>query len=255
MFNLLGISNMTTSRNMIVLLSCLVSQSIIADNTHTDIHEIFKHNHAILQLGGAIVYHGTQQHINIDTLIGNQYTTSSKNSWNGLVGLGLLHDGPQTDLFTLAYGLNAFYLAKTAVTGAIYQENLFKNLNYSYNNTYYPVYALAKATLKNNDPRYAVTFDLGIGPDFIQTNRYKEQPLAENVVPDNAYSSNTTTVFSAIAGVGLKVNNAFGSLPLECGYRFFYLGQGELKANNNQYVDRLKTGYNYANAVMCGITI
>ena len=58
-----------------------------------------------------------------------------------------------------------------------------------------------------------------------------------------------------MAGIGLRLNNIFDKAPLECGYRFFYLGQGQLKMNDNQLLNTVKTGNTYANAIICSVTV
>lgn len=57
-------------------------------------------------------------------------------------------------------------------------------------------------------------------------------------------------MFSATVGFGVKMNYVFGPAPLECGYRFFYLGQGKLEASSNQALNTLNTGSVYANALL-----
>ena len=69
------------------------------------------------------------------------------------------------------------------------------------------------------------------------------------------YSGRTTAAFSAMAGVGIQMNNVFGHAPLECGYRFFYLGQGNFNKLSNQLINTLSTGNSYANALLCTLTI
>ena len=155
----------------------------------------------------------------------------------------------------MIYGINAFYLAKTDVTGNVIQENLFTNLSYKYNLTHYPVYVIAKSTIKTKFPQYALTIDTGIGPNFIKADGFQENSLDGITIPDNIFSSHTSTTFSATAGFGVKVNQVFGSAPLECGYRFFYLGQGNFNIATNQVLNTLKTGSNYANAIICSMTI
>ena len=53
----------------------------------------------------------------------------------------------------------------------------------------------------------------------------------------------------------IKLNHIFGEAPLECGYRFFYLGQGDFNVLTNQVLTTLNTGTAYANAVICSITV
>lgn len=215
-----------------------------------------KHGHAVLSLGGYWSTQGEQQHINIQGLIGDKFTITNNHSSNGLVGLGYFVDGQEKDFFKMSYGVNAFYLAKNSVTGNVIQENLFTNLSYHYNVTHYPVYAIAKSTVQTKSSKYAFTVDAGIGPNFINTNGFKESSLDGGItVPDNAFSGRTSTTFSATAGVGVKLNRVFGEAPLECGYRFFYLGQGDFKKNTNQLLNTLNTGSSYANAVICSLTV
>ena len=52
-----------------------------------------------------------------------------------------------------------------------------------------------------------------------------------------------------------KFNHLFGERPLECGYRFFYLGQGSFNIINNQVTTALNTGNVYANALVCSVTL
>lgn len=214
-----------------------------------------KHGHAIIQLGGYWNNQGQTQHINIQDLIGDEFTVIRHSDSNGLVGLGYFVDGQNKSFFKMSYGINAFYLAKTAVTGNIIQENLFTNLSYQYKLTHYPVYAIAKSTIKTKSPKYALTIDAGIGPNFIRTDGYQEHSLDGVTIPDNIFSSHTSTTFSAIAGFGVKINQVFGPAPLECGYQFFYLGQGNFNTVSNQVLNTLNTGSNYVNALMCAITV
>lgn len=214
------------------------------------------HGHTVVQLGGYWSNQGKAQHINIEDLIGDDFTITRGSSRNGLVGLGYFIDGQEKDLFSMAYGVNAFYLAKTGVSGYVVQEGLFTNLSYGYKVTHYPVYAVAKSTLHPKSPNYALTLDLGIGPNFMRTSHFKEHSLDDGVtIPDNAFSGHSTTTFSAMTGVGIKLNNFFGPAPLECGYKFFYLGQGNFRKNTSQLLNRLHTGHDYANALVCSISV
>ena len=67
-------------------------------------------------------------------------------------------------------------------------------------------------------------------------------------------AATTTTAFSATAGIGIKLNNVIKTIPLECGYRFFYLGKGHLNTLSDQVLNTLKTGDDYANAIICAVT-
>jgi hypothetical protein len=198
---------------------------------------------------------GRAQHIDIPGLIGNRYTVENNSQINGLAGIGLYLNGPSQERFQLSYGLNLFYLAQTKVRGSIIQENLFNNLSYQYNIQNLPLYAAAKAIIDTNSPRYNLTVDAGIGPNFMRISDYRERPVLDFIIPDKAFRGVNSTKFSATAGVGLRLNNILGPMPLECGYRFFYLGKGNLSRINNQYLNTLNTGNGYANALVCSVTV
>ena len=212
----------------------------------------FLHGHPIVQLGYYWDTAGKTQHINIQNLVGNTYTANGGQRNNGLVGIGYLIDGPDIRQMQMSYGLNWFYLPKTTVSGTVIQEDLFANLAYHYNITQYPLYIIAKSTIPTPSPLYAFTVDIGIGPNFIQTSDFKESSINNNSVPDVLFAGQTTITFSATASVGIKFNRVFSQAPLECGYRFFYLGQGNFAKNNNQ-LNTFTTGSMNANAVICSI--
>ena len=198
---------------------------------------------------------GQAQHINIQGLIGDQYTVTSSRTDSALIGAGYYVPGLNKDRFKLSYGINGFYFGKSSVNGTIIQENLFTNLSYQYNIQHVPVYLAAKAKIKTSNEKYAVILDAGLGPNFMRVKHYNETSLDGITLPDNAFSSRSNVVFSATAGLGLRLNNAFGQVPLECGYRFFYLGQGNFNSKSNQLMNTLTTGESYANALICSVTI
>ena len=220
-------------------------------------HELKKlaHGHGFFQLGGYWSIQGQSQQININGLIGDYFNVTDSNGSNGLVGVGYFIDGPNIKQIPIEYGINWFYLAKTSVNGTVLQENLYTNLAYSYNVTHYPLYFVAKSTFKTKLPNKAVTFDVGIGPNFMTTSNFQESSLGANTIPDAIFSGKTTTTFSATAGLGIKFNQFFGQAPLECGYRFFYLGQGNFNPLTDQTQNNLNTGSDFGNAVMCSITV
>jgi hypothetical protein len=215
------------------------------------------HGHAVVQLGGYWSIQGKSQHINIEGLIGDTFTVTKDSGSNGLVGFGYFVDGPERGRFDLSYGINAFYMPKTSVSGYVTQEGLFNNLAYGYNTSHFPVYAMAKSTIDLKSPNYALTLDVGIGPNFMKASGFKEYSLDGGVtLPDNIFSSRTSTLFSATAGIGLIRNHVFGNAPLECGYRFFYLGDGaNFNNTTNQVLSTFSTGPMYANAIVCGVTV
>lgn len=240
----------------IKLIWSVVLLSITTQVFSFNLKDLLTHGHTIIQLGGYWSIQGKAQHINIDGLIGDDFTVTSGKDRSGLVGIGYLIDGQEKDLFKIAYGINAFYLAKTGVSGNVVQEGFFTNLFYGYHVTHYPVYAIVTSTIHKKLFKYALTIDLGIGPNFMHTSNLQEHSIDGGItIPDNAFSGHTTTAFSAMTGVGIKFNNFFGSAPLECGYKFFYLGQGSFTKKTNQLLNTLNTGSDYANAVMCSITV
>ncbi len=208
-----------------------------------------------MQLGYFWSTQGETQHINAEYTRGNDYTVNGHQSSNGFFGLGYYVDALDKDRFALSYGLNGFFLPKTGVGGDIIQESTFTNLNYWYSIQHIPVYLAAKAILKNNNPKYNITLDGGLGPNFMRTSAYNETALNDYTIPANNFSPHNSVTFSATASIGVRLNNVFGKAPLECNYRFFYLGPGQLSINNDLLLNTLKTGNNFANAVICSLTV
>jgi hypothetical protein len=210
-----------------------------------------------VQLGWFDASQGHSEDIKIEGLIGdNFYSVGPSSSSSGMVGLGYYLEGPDVSRFSMAYGINALYLAKTTVSGTVVQEQLFENLAYHYSLTNWPVYFAAKATDKHRfNDKINVVLESGIGLNLIQSSAFYESPLDESTIPDTIFAGQTTAAFSAMVGVGLKFNNVFGQAPLECGYRFMYLGQSHLKSLSDQVLNPLSTGQSYANALICSITV
>lgn len=208
-----------------------------------------------LQVGFFGASQGASQHINIESLIGNQYTVEDKSEIAGLAGIGLYYNGYSQEHFLLSYGINLFYLGKTTVRGDIAEENLFTNLSYRYDIQNLPVYAAAKALIYTTSPKINISVDAGIGPNFMWTSNYNEIPRVDFAVPNMTFKGTSATIFSATAGVGIQLNNIFGSMPVECGYRFFYLGKGDLSKASDQPLNTLNTGDTYANALVCSVIV
>jgi hypothetical protein len=212
------------------------------------------HGETTLQFGGFIANQGKKQTIDIQDLVGSQYTVNSHTQRNGLVGLAYFVDGPDKKNYQLAYGLNIFYLAPTSITGYVVQELLYRNLSYAYTIQHLPLYFAAKAHVKTKFDQYKLIFDAGIGPNFMRTYDYHETPQNSVTIAEKTFTSRSNSTFAATAGVSARINPP-GKTPLECGYRFFYLGEGRLTSNNSLLVNPLKTGHTFANALVCGVKL
>lgn len=245
-----------TKKHRLHLLFLAVVASSASQTFAYDLKHALTHGHGVLQLGGYWNTQGHAQHIDITGLAGDEFSAPTpKTPGSGLVGVGYFIDGKDNPVFKPSFGLNWFYLGPTSRSGTVTQENLYTNLGYRYKVTNYPLYAAVQSTFKTHSSKYDMTMNAGIGPNFMTTSKFSEQSLGANTIPDQIFSGTTTAVFSATAGIGIKINQVFGASPLECGYRFFYLGQGKFKALNDQINTILNTGEGYANAVMCSFTV
>lgn len=207
----------------------------------------------VLQVGGFTATQGKSQHIDIEGLIGDDFNVGKSSAQNLLIGVGYYFDWPITSQAYIKYGINAFYLAPTKVKGKVIQENLFTNLSYCYSRTNYPIYLAAKGLIPCYK-HFDVTIDLGIGPNIVNTSRFKEKSLDGGItIPDHIFSGKNIVTFSATAGLGGRINTEHCSFEID--YRFFYLGQGELKKVNSQVKNTLRTGNSYANAFFISISM
>lgn len=209
----------------------------------------------VLQLGWFTATQGKSQHIDIQGLIGDDFSVNKSSDQNLLVGAGYYFNWLETPQVSIRYGINAFYLAPTKIKGNVTQEDLFTNLSYHYSRTNYPIYFGAKALIPCC--RHNIVIDLGIGPNIISTKGFKERSLDGGItIPDtHIFSGKNVVVFSATAGLGWRINKMLGNYSFEINYRFFYLGQGELKKVNGQVRNTLHTGNSYANALFFSISI
>lgn len=210
----------------------------------------------VLQLGWFTATQGKSQHLDIEGLIGDDFNVKKSSDQNFLIGIGYFFHGLDFCQTSLLYGLNAFYLAPTKVKGHVTQEDLFTNLSYQYSRTNYPIYFAAKALI-HYCADYSIVIDLGLGPNIVSTRSFKEKSLDGGITePDpHLFSGKTSAVFSATAGLGWRMNNVWGNLSFEIDYRFFYLGQGELRKNNNLLRNTLRTGNSYGNALLFSLCI
>lgn len=209
-------------------------------------------NTLILHAGAFDTTQGEAQNIGIQGVIGDYFSLDSSHAQNILLGAGYFFDGAPHNNYQWMYGIDAYYLAQTEVTGKITQENYLTALNYSYYLRNIPLYVATRALVKTHYP-FDVVFDLGLGPNFITAYNFIERPLNSIAQPDNIFCSHTTTAFSATAGLSLKFSQVIGQHPIELGYRFFYLGEGHLNKTSDQVLNTLKTGTNYANAITFSI--
>lgn len=232
------------------------TQAVQTTHSHAFFQKLNLNGHFLLQGGffGAKSQTGTQN-INIPGLIGEQFTVTGQRKINGLAGIGYLVDGVQRSRFNLSYGLNAYYLAKSSVTGDVYQEHLFNNLAYEYTITNIPIYVSLQSEIKTSSDRYSIMLDGGIGPNIIQTE-FTETSLDGGVtLPEHLFGNKTNVQFSAMAGIGARINQVLGRFPLGCGYRFFYLGNGQINNLTNHQVTTLTSNVNYAHALVCSVTV
>lgn len=229
---------------ILVLATCISPQKVLACEC----------GGPFVQVGWFAAKQGKSQHIDIDGLIGDDFSVSKSWDQNVLVGVGYHFDGFEFCQTSLLYGLNAFYLAPTKVSGKVTQEGLFTNLSYHYSRTNVPIYFDAKALIHFCECQDFVV-DIGIGPNIIHTNGFKEHSLDDGItIPDeHIFSSTTSVAFSATLGLGWRINEIFNNISLEIDYRFFYLGEGRLKKNNSQIKNSLHTGNSYANALTFSI--
>jgi len=233
--------------NLNLLLLLGLSATALASELHFN---YLKEGHILAELGGYGGILGKNQHINIQSRIGNDFTVNSRTGGNVLLGLGYEHWLKKNDRFDLSYGLGLFYLAPTKVNGNILLENQFNNFDYSYQASHFPLYGILKASRELSNPHLQLFVDVGIGPNFMFLSDYRETPLLSNSVPDNEFSSTTTTNLSVTAGFGFEMKNVFGTHPLRCGYRFYYLGYGAFN-HDNKVDNSLSTGASFANSGVC----
>lgn len=217
-----------------------------------------KHPEFIPQIGGYFGSYGKAQLVDVATLNGNWYTLAKGSPNNVLLGANYYLDAYSHPKYKIQAGLDVFYLPKGSVGGNINleQQEQSENLSYNYSVQNIPLYFAARAKTKELNPYFDLVFDLGIGPNFIRTSNYQQSPLTSYTLSDDQiFSAHNNVSFSAMAGVGTRLYNLLGDLPLECSYRFMYLGQGNLAINDNQLLNTLVTGHNYANTIACGVVI
>ncbi|MDR3442679.1 MAG: hypothetical protein P4L65_06635 [Legionella sp.] len=211
--------------------------------------------HFIAQIGGYGADQEATQTIRLpQNVFSSRYTVDSSNQGSGLVGVGYFFNGPLLlEHAQLTYGANAFFLGQTSVNGRIVENNL-RNFAYRYNIQHLPLYFAAKALINTNYDKFKLALDAGIGPDFMSLSGYREVALNSSIAR-RPFSDTNQAIFSATAGISIRFSPSPESLPIECGYRFFYFGQGQFDIRSHQANNALQTGNGYANAVVCGVSI
>jgi hypothetical protein len=213
-------------------------------------------SHAVVSFGVYLTRPRGEQHINIQGLIGDNFLADENRHSNGLVGVGYFLDAKDTAWYNLSVGANLFYLPKTFITGEIQQEDILTtNHAYLYTVRHYPLYADFKLKLKVFPEKQSLIFDAGLGPNFMKTAHFQERSIRPVALPNYGFSGQNSTTLSVTAGIALRLEHVFGEAPLECGYRFFYLGHSNLVSDSTQVLDRLSTRNIYANAVVCSFII
>lgn len=212
-------------------------------------------SHTIVQFGSLMSFPSKSNELSGPYLPANQYNLNKQTSNGGLLGLGYFIDAQDKDRYFLSYGINGFYLGKTPVNSKSSDNTKYTSSNNLYDIQHIPIYLAAKAHVKDNTEFFNITFDAGVGPNFMRTTDVGDPMRTSYSATDNPYASHTNVALAATAGVGLRLNRIFGKSPLECGYRFYYLGQGQLPMANDQLINTIKTGNNYANALMCSATV
>jgi hypothetical protein len=244
----------TRLKNNLLLISlCCITSSLSA---HPLLNTVSQ-GKWVLHLGGfSAVNQGQAQQVNIQTLVGDNFSVANNRNQNALVGVGYFVNGQHFNRFDLQYGLNAMYLMDTTVNGLVTQEQLFTNLSYSYNVSNLPIYATAKGLFNFKNDRYHLTVDLGIGPNIKRTSDFNEKSIDGGVtIPEQPFTGKTNVTFSAMTGVGFKMDHAIEQVPLECGYHILYLGRGQFNKTSDQLLNSFKTGNSYAHTLSCGISL
>jgi|SRR5579862_1103657 len=210
------------------------------------------------QLGAAFNYAGESKHIGINGLIGDYFSVHSHTDTTIIAGLGYYLNGPALSWADTKFGLNAFYIPSTNVSGIVTQEGVYNNLSFEYNVTSLPILFDAKAEIHTDNAYFTPTIDIGIGPNVLSTSGFSEGSLDHGVtLPDNIFKSNTEITLGASLGAGVKFNkvNLGAKSTLECGYRFYYLGNGSLAKANGQVQNSLDTGNVYSNTLLCTLSV
>lgn len=194
-----------------------------------------------LSIGGTNIQQGAQQLINIQSSFGNIYTVNSNSDNVFLIGVTFLKPVAIDAPALFSFGASAYYFSPASVTGTIFLERNFPNLSYHFETQNIPLYATGKAVLIKQDNPFSLVLDAGIGPNFMQTQNYYERSLDDGItIPNQTFKGSSTIKFSAMAGLGIKLNNLDKLSLVEFGYKYFYLGEGQLNPHT-QVLNHLST--------------
>ncbi len=134
--------------SLIFVSSCAFSNSeTITSPSSSSLLSTLRQGHFSFEVGSYQATQGKEQHINIQDLIGDTFTVNDHHNTSSLLGLGYFIDGKNRGPLSMQYGVNAFYLTPTSVSGNVIQENLFTNLSYHYSLANYPIYVMAKSNI------------------------------------------------------------------------------------------------------------
>lgn len=215
-----------------------------------------RHPELEVYAGSAWLNLGTSQFVPIDGLIGDTFFSSSSAKSHGVVGMALNMDALEleNEKIKVQYHFSAFFVPTTTISGNVTQENLVTNLSYSYS-----VYSIStlfglKVTSKPFEKNFYLTGDLGLGFNYIYSSEFREHPLVPYAIPDNifSYGANKVFDFAITTGFGIKMTTVIPRMDFTLGYRFLYLGEGNLPTTNTLVHTSFKTGYGYLNAITGG---
>lgn len=217
----------------------------------------FAFNKGHFQFHGGIfnATQGKAQDIMINGMAGEHFTVFDRHDTSGLLGIGYLFEGLHNEKVDVLYGLEAFYLFSTSVQGTILQEQLFSNLAYSYKTSHLPIYAKVQAKIPTSSPNFKIYLLGGLGVNFMQTHDYHDWSNDGGITnAENAFSGKNVTNFSATAGFDIAFYQASSGQAVSCGYRFFYLGNGDFTKRSSQFLNTLTTGPITSNAFICTLS-
>ena len=161
-----------------------------------------------LSLGGASVHQGMSQLVRIQNSFGNFHEAYHSNEIVFAGGLSYLLNAYATSNVDFLLGASVYYLSDAKVNGVILLERTFPNLAYQYETRNIPLYATAKAAWHDTTKKFSLVADVGIGPNFMKTKSYSERSLDNGVtIPNQAFSGDSEVKFSAMAGLGVRLND------------------------------------------------